>query len=100
MQEISVFHALCASEKCMSNCGDSECKSKCVHCYSTGEKEELKRAYKEHVNRGECRRVVPMSMRRSDATNDMEAGQGLLERNEWMLRWFRGMCLKDQSWCQ
>ncbi len=97
---MSVFHPLCTSDKCISNCGDPECRSTCVHCYTEDEKEELKRAYKEHVNRGECRRVVPMSMSWSDAESALEAGQGLVPRNEWMLRWFRGMCLKDQTWCQ
>ncbi|CAG0920779.1 unnamed protein product [Notodromas monacha] len=99
-KDISVFQELCASKKCAEDCSVKECKSFCVHCYSQGEKAELKRAYKEHLNRMRYRRVLPFPMYPSNAKEEFEEKRGLFDSNVWMLRWFRGMCLKDISFCQ
>lgn len=56
-KNIAVFPEQCASEKCsIEACGLPECEL-CRHCLSSEHMNELNTAYREHINRGDTKRI-------------------------------------------
>lgn len=59
--------------------------------------DSLHAAYREHINRGETRRVFPLTIYNFEI--DEEYMDELSPKNQMMYRWFLGKCLRDPSWC-
>lgn len=60
-KNIAVYPEECNSDLCYGSCVSPHCQL-CNHCLSVETRRNLLRAYREHVNRGDCRRIFPPSM--------------------------------------
>ena len=60
-KNVAVFPKECGSELCKSGCVSPACQL-CNTCLSEDTYTSLTRAYKEHVNRGDCKRIFPPPM--------------------------------------
>lgn len=99
-RDIAVAMEECANEESCDSCTEETCKL-CQKCLSADEKEMLKDAYMEHLNRRSTRRVYPEPMTQEDAQNYDTGEDASLEANDRLMRaWFRAKCLQDISWCQ
>lgn len=59
-KNIAVYPEECNSDLCLSSCVSPSCQL-CNHCLSAETRRQLLAAYREHVNRGDCRRIFPPS---------------------------------------
>lgn len=93
-KNIAVFAEHCTSEKCAESCEFDECEL-CRPCLSTEDVTDLHTAYREHVNRGDTKRIfpVPIANENSDDFNNLNA------KNQKISRWFAGKCAMDSTWC-
>lgn len=57
-KNLATYSKQCNSITCKSSCVSPICQL-CKPCLSKDTREALKDAYKEHVNRGDCKRVFP-----------------------------------------
>ncbi|XP_067001013.2 probable tubulin polyglutamylase ttll-15 isoform X1 [Anabrus simplex] len=95
-KNVMVFPEQCHHKLCES-CIAPECQL-CKHCLTPHTLAKLKVAYREHVNRQDCRRVFPPAMDPVTANRTLIL-EGYLPENQLMYRWFQGKCLLDSSWC-
>nr|CAD7569829.1 unnamed protein product [Timema californicum] len=95
-KNLVVFPEECSKRRC-ELCLADECQL-CLPCLTMETLDQLRRAYLEHVNKLDCKRVVPppMTPERSNISVNLE---GLSPRNKLMYLWFRGKCQLDSSWC-
>ncbi|GLH07195.1 Uncharacterized protein GBIM_12709 [Gryllus bimaculatus] len=96
LKNIVVFPHLCSSHLCQT-CENALCDV-CKHCLTIDVLNQLKNAYKEHVNRLDCRRVFPPAMT-PPLPNITSYGNAYSPENQRVARWFLGKCHVDQSWC-
>lgn len=102
-KDISVFPEWCLSAQCLHSCENEMCKL-CSPCVSLSMKKTLKLAYLEHINKGNCGRVLPQRMSGEFALqwtpshSDPEF-HSLNHRNKLMYMWFVGKCRQSTSWC-
>lgn len=102
-KSVSVFSDWCILPECDHSCDDLKC-SLCSYCTSTQQREELKMAYLEHINKGGCLRIFPPVMGHDEAlqwtpVNDKFLLSQYNSRNKLLILWFIGMCRKDSSFC-
>lgn len=93
-KNIVVFAEQCASEKCAGSCESTECEL-CRPCLSSQDIRDLHTAYREHIHRGDTKRIFPVpiiSQTESDISN-------LSKKNQMITRWFAGKCAMESSWC-
>lgn len=98
-KNIVVYAAECASEKCAASCELDEC-ALCRPCLSGQDIADLHKAYREHINRGDTKRIFPVPISagtEADRTNDKISQLSI--KNQLMTRWFDGKCAMDSSWC-
>eukprot|EP00794_Sanderia_malayensis_P020176 gene20176-22151_t len=96
-RDIMVNSLACRRAACLIQC-KPECNL-CIQCLSDETKEHLQKAYSEHVNRGNYRRVLPIPKEELKSIDK----QDLIPRgknNEMMEKWFDGKCKQDTAWCQ
>lgn len=93
-KNVAVFAEECASEKCTASCELDEC-ALCRPCLSTQDISDLHKAYREHMNRGDTKRIFPVPM----TTESTTSFEQLSPKNQMMTRWFQGKCAMDSSWC-
>ncbi|KAK9885024.1 hypothetical protein WA026_009250 [Henosepilachna vigintioctopunctata] len=60
-RNIAVYPEECSSMLCRESCVSSVCQL-CKHCLSYDTKEYLQEAYREHMDKGDCKRIFPPSM--------------------------------------
>lgn len=60
-KNIMVFPSQCNSAFCRSSCVSPICQL-CRPCLTREMKMNLVRAHREHINRGDCKRIFPPSM--------------------------------------
>lgn len=98
-KDLTVLADTCAQELCKTSCGHQQCKL-CHHCMGKDWNSILKSAYKEHLHRLNCRRIIPgqMSSKRNLLTFD--SLRHLSEANRLMHMWFQGKCIQDETWCR
>ncbi|XP_044761535.1 probable tubulin polyglutamylase ttll-15 [Coccinella septempunctata] len=95
-KNIAVYPAECNSMLCRESCMSPICQL-CKPCLSYDTKEYLVEAYREHMDKGDCKRVFPPSMSKVKVSE--EDLEGLSPENQLMYTWFKGKCLLDESWC-
>lgn len=89
----------CSRPPCSESCAEKECKL-CRPCLSATDIRELHTAYREHVNRGDTKRIFPPAIRdKSQVYFNEEEFEKLLPKNQWMAKWFYEKCLMEESWC-
>ncbi|KAG1701320.1 Tubulin polyglutamylase TTLL6 [Nymphon striatum] len=93
-REIMVYGELCSSNMCSSSC-DKECQL-CNFCVSEDQKLILKDAYQEHLNRQNCRRLIPEPITQNSKSLSVA---DLSSQNYLMSLWFQGKCKQDVTWC-
>lgn len=97
-KNIMVNGDVCAQMPCAETCSPVECQL-CKTCLTSSDVLELKRAYQEHVNRGDTRRIFPARIDPKKPIDEHEMFQKLSPKNQMMARWFHGKCKSDSSWC-
>lgn len=96
-KNIAVFADICSREPCTKSCSAEECEL-CRPCLSPNDLASLHAAYREHINRGDTKRIFPVPIKNSNALDDIELGQ-LTDKNRLITKWFHGKCQMDASWC-
>lgn len=98
-KNIMVNGEVCGQPPCAESCAPVECQL-CKPCLSRSEIAELNQAYREHVNRGDTKRIFPARIRNPKRSlNDDEFFKSLSVKNQMMTKWFHGKCLTDSNWC-
>lgn len=98
-KNIMVNSEVCGSIPCSETCAPVECQL-CKPCLTNTDIANLHRAYREHLNRGDTKRIFPVKVNdpKKPIEND-ENFQNLSSTNQLMTRWFRAKCSADSSWC-
>lgn len=98
MPDIAVFPNHCLTHCNTTNaCEQTQCQL-CVPCLSSETITDLKQAYREHLARRACRRVVPQAIN-PDHAHTPSNMDSITAENTLMTEWFRGKCLTDSSFC-
>lgn len=96
-KNIAVLAEECASDECAVSCESLKCQL-CRPCLSSGDISNLHSAYREHVNRGDTKRIFPKPVDANTPLNEEEMSK-LSKENQKMAMWFAGKCLADRLWC-
>ncbi|CAH0550539.1 unnamed protein product [Brassicogethes aeneus] len=96
-KSIATFPKECHSNLCRNGCSSPQCQL-CKNCLSPMTKKDLALAYKEHVHRGNCKRIFPPPMTQEEAKKITNLEEYSPE-NQLHYKWFIGKCLLDKSWC-
>ena len=97
-KNIMVNGEKCGKLPCLETCASIECQF-CNPCMEKSEINDLTLAYREHVNKGDTKRIFPVT---GDALKNIDsdpAFKQLSARNQWMTKWFQAKCAMDSSWC-
>jgi len=97
-KNIMVNGDVCTQMPCLETCSPVECQM-CKTCLTSADIFDLKRAYREHVNRGDTKRIFPARIDPKLPIEIDESFEKLSPKNQMMARWFHGKCLADSSWC-
>lgn len=95
-KNIAVYADKCMQPECADSCEHDECKL-CRPCLMPDDIIDLHSAYREHVNRGDTKRIFPVPIS-SDKIN-MINYDDLSPKNRLITQWFAGKCAMDSSWC-
>ena len=90
---VAVKPETCSNNPCRDNCSSFACDL-CVQCMHEDKLFNVHRAYREHIRRGEMKRVFPTTIHYGD-----EYIKTLSPQNSFMTRWYREKCKEDESWC-
>ncbi|XP_031617910.1 probable tubulin polyglutamylase ttll-15 [Contarinia nasturtii] len=93
-KNIAVHAEHCTSDMCVESCELPECEL-CRPCLSAQDISDLHMAYREHVNRGETKRIFPVPIISGKSADLSE----LNANNQKMSRWFAGKCAMESIWC-
>lgn len=94
-KNVAVLAEQCTSEKCTESCELTECEL-CRPCLSAQDINDLHTAYREHINRGDTKRIFPVPISNGEQSNLIG---DLNEKNQKISRWFAGKCAMDSTWC-
>lgn len=98
-KNVMVNGEICGKHPCAESCAPIECVL-CKPCLSAQDTIDLHRAYREHINRGDTKRIFPVRITNPKISLDNDSSfQQLSPRNQMMTRWFQGKCLTDSNWC-
>lgn len=97
-KNVMVNGHICSKLPCSESCSPIEC-SLCKPCLSRSEINELHKAYREHVNRGDTKRIFPVPINNRKKLLEDESFKLLSPKNQLMTKWFHAKCLNDASWC-
>lgn len=98
-KNIMVNSENCGKIPCTESCAPVECQL-CKPCLSNSDIANLHQSYREHVNRGDTRRIFPVRIENpSEKIDDDESFKNLSAKNQMMTKWFRAKCLMDSNWC-
>jgi tubulin monoglycylase TTLL15 len=93
-KNIAVKANICASEQCKTSCGHEKCRM-CQPCLSQTDSINLHKSYREHINRGDTKRIFPVPKKDKQYENFEE----LSRNNQFMTEWFDEKCKVDESFC-
>lgn len=96
-KHLAVFGEQCGGVLCKSSCTAPVCQL-CKNCLTPETRESLVEAVKEHLRKGDCKRIFPPSMTKNEAASN-EIKEDLSVENQLHQRWFQGKCLQETSWC-
>lgn len=97
-KSIAVFADQCAKPKCAESCESPECEL-CRPCLSTQDISDLHMAYREHIYRGDTKRIFPQSIDPSKLPLTEDDLSELTAKNRMITKWFAGKCAVDSTWC-
>lgn len=97
-KNIAVDAESCSSAKCFESCESPECEL-CRPCLSAEDIADLHSAYREHVNRGDTKRIFPVPMTPNNIQLPDDVLKNLSPMNRMMSKWFAGKCAMESSWC-
>lgn len=86
----------CSRLPCTESCSSVECQF-CKPCMSRNDILELHRAYREHTNRGDTKRIFPVPIK--DPKIEYKENKKLSQKNQFMSRWFHAKCQESSQWC-
>ncbi|XP_058461648.1 probable tubulin polyglutamylase ttll-15 [Malaya genurostris] len=95
LKNIVVEANRCSEAPCLESCAPLEC-TLCVSCLSWEDLRDLHAAYREHLNRGDMKRIFPVP--KVDRLSGVDPAE-LSAKNQWMTRWFDEKCKMDHSFC-
>lgn len=90
-KNIFINENVCSQPPCSESCSSIECEL-CKPCMSRLEVLELHRAYREHINRGDTKRIFPI-------ISSEKFLKTLSPKNQMMTKWFANKCEENKSWC-
>lgn len=97
-KNIMVNGDVCSQLPCSESCSPVECQL-CKPCLSQSDTAELHRAYREHVNRGDTKRIFPVPINVQNKPLQGDFYNELSPSNQMISRWFHQKCLNDRTWC-
>ncbi|CAO1348344.1 unnamed protein product [Diamesa serratosioi] len=86
-------NALFCSESCNKSCFSAGCEL-CLSCMNGTGIKQIHRSYREHMNRGEMKRIFPNNVHFQE-----EIIKQMTPANQFMTNWFHAKCQEDKSWC-
>ncbi|ENN78250.1 hypothetical protein HUJ04_004358 [Dendroctonus ponderosae] len=95
-KQLATYPEKCNSPLCRSSCVSPDCQL-CKPCLSPETKRYLIEAFKEHLHRGDCKRIFPPVETRDEALKAVEDSYSA--ENQLHYSWFKGKCLLDSTWC-
>ena len=98
-RDITVFSEICGSDECTEagGCQKEKC-SICHQCMNPKQRNILKAAYREHLDRHATQRLIPTHMHPEEGASIVDVPT-LNSKNKWMFLWFHGKCKMHSSWC-
>lgn len=97
-KNIMVNGEICGQLPCTESCAPSECQL-CKPCLSKSEIAELHQAYREHIYRGDTKRIFPVRFNDPEKTIEDEFFKSLSYKNQMMTKWFQAKCKENKDWC-
>lgn len=97
-KNVGIDAVICAQIPCSESCAPVECQL-CKPCLNPNDLNEIHTAYREHVQRGETKRIFPKPILDRKAELTVEDLNELTPSNQFMTKWFYGKCKMDASWC-
>ncbi|VVC37553.1 Tubulin-tyrosine ligase/Tubulin polyglutamylase [Cinara cedri] len=98
-KNIVAYPKKCAEMNCDS-CDNSDDCLLCTPCMNTNMIVQLTNAYREHIDRHDCKRVFPPKFNPNDILNSsMDLKDHYSLNTRLMYKWFRGKCIADMEWC-
>uniref|UniRef100_A0A336L223 CSON003602 protein n=1 Tax=Culicoides sonorensis TaxID=179676 RepID=A0A336L223_CULSO len=95
-KNIVVNPEVCGEAPCIESCAPEQCQL-CFTCLNSYQLFDLHAAFREHLNRGETKRVFPPEIK--DPENfDETTLKDLSAKNQMMVKWFLGKCRANKSW--
>ncbi|XP_050101606.1 probable tubulin polyglutamylase ttll-15 [Anopheles aquasalis] len=94
LKNVATSADVCSELPCTESCAPIECQL-CSTCIEGDGLSELHRAYREHMERGDMKRIFPVPQIDREKL-DFEA---LSPKNQLMSRWYEEKCKMDQSYC-
>lgn len=87
---------ICSTIPCSESCAPIQCEL-CRPCLSSADIQDLFTAHREHLNRGDTKRIFPEPI--ADQKLNLENLKLLSPKNQMMTKWFYGKCVQESSWC-
>ncbi|CAG9807203.1 unnamed protein product [Chironomus riparius] len=97
-KNIMVNGEVCSQLPCSESCSPVECQI-CKPCLTQSEIIELHRSYREHLNKGDTKRIFPVPINDPKASIDTKFYRNLSASNQLITKWFYHKCVNDRSWC-
>ncbi|XP_050438354.1 probable tubulin polyglutamylase ttll-15 isoform X2 [Adelges cooleyi] len=97
MKNIVAYPKSCDEMNCQITCQSENCKL-CYPCMDNETKIHLTNAYREHIDRHDCKRVFPPTFNTKLIENSEDLN-GLSPKTRLMYKWFKGKCMSDPEWC-
>jgi len=98
-RSIIVANSKCKDMACLYACDVEECQL-CNHCMTDANKEILKKAYREHYNKGGFSRALPLPMKANSAEVINVNSRVTRPSDVYLALWFREKCKLQPAWCQ
>ncbi|XP_030034757.2 probable tubulin polyglutamylase ttll-15 [Manduca sexta] len=95
-KNIAVWGEQC-STVCKENCDSHELCELCRPCLNTKLRNSFLKAHREHLHKGDFRRLFPPPTKPSTKTQDVL--KNLTKMNRLQYLWYQGKCNTDITWC-
>ncbi|XP_045500000.1 probable tubulin polyglutamylase ttll-15 [Colias croceus] len=96
-KNIAVYSKEC-STTCKDNCDATSACALCKPCLNNKLKNALLTAHREHIHKGDFRRLFPPAMQQNDKNIEAKI-KDLNEMNKLQYIWYQGKCNIDETWC-
>lgn len=101
-KNIAVNAQVCGQIPCIESCAPLICQL-CRPCLSDDDIQDLHEAYREHIRKGDTKRIYPKPILQladlNTSNGKMENIDLLSPKNKMMIQWFAEKCKLDTTWC-